>query len=185
MALDGRSGSGKTVLAGRVAVELARRRVECSVVHLDDMYPGWTGLAAALPRLCDDVLAPLREGRPARFTSWDWHADGPGPEREVQVTEVVLVEGVGAGATCCPELVDLVVWLEVEAGERRRRALLRDGETFAPHWDEWAAQEEAVFAERGGAAHADVVLGPADVPSAKALADQVRSMLRARRSPGR
>lgn len=183
LALDGRSGSGKTVLAGRLAVELARRRVEATVVHLDHMYPGWSGLAAALPRLCSDVLVPVHEGRTARFTSWDWYADGPGPEREVPATEVVLVEGVGSGATDCPDLVDLVVWLEVEDSERQRRALLRDGETFAPHWDEWAAQEQAVFAERGGAAQADVVLGPADVPSATALADQVQSLLRVRRSP--
>ena len=184
LALDGRSGSGKTVLAGRLRVEFARRGVACTVVHLDDMYPGWAGLAAALPQLCSDVLVPLKEGRTAGFTTWDWHADRPGPKRDVPATEVVIVEGVGSGATCCPDLVDLVVWLELEGSERRRRALLRDGETFAPHWDQWAAQEEALFAERGGAGQADVVLEQADVRSAKELAQQVRAML-LRRGAGR
>ena len=33
--LDGRSGSGKTWLAGRLA-----RAVDAPVIHLDDLYPG-------------------------------------------------------------------------------------------------------------------------------------------------
>lgn len=173
VALDGRSGSGKTVLAGLVAAELGRRGRSCTVVHLDDIYPGWTGLAAALPRLCTEVLAPLREGRAARFTSWDWYADRPGPLREVPPTEVVLVEGVGSGATDCPSLVDLVGWLEVDEEVRRRRALQRDGDVFAPHWEEWAAQEEVVFADHGGPDDADLVLHGADAGSAKMVADRV------------
>lgn len=182
LALDGRSGSGKTVLAGAVAAELARRGRGCTVVHLDDLYPGWAGLAVALPRLCAEVLAPLREGRPARFTSWDWYADRPGPVREVPAAEVVVVEGVGSGATDCPSLVDLAVWLEVDAVLRRRRALDRDGELFAPHWDAWAAQEDQVFAHRGGPHRADLVLRSADPAAARAVADLVES---AHGAPGR
>ena len=29
---------------------------------------------------------------------------------------------------------------------RYRRAIDRDGETYRPHWERWAAQEEALFA---------------------------------------
>lgn len=179
VALDGRSGSGKTVLSGLVTSELARRGVGCTVVHLDDLYPGWTGLAAALPRLCAEVLQPLHEGRPARFTSWDWYAGRPGPVREVPATEVVVVEGVGSGATGCGALVDLVVWLEVDAVVRRRRALARDGEVFAPHWQEWAAQEDAVFTGRGGPGPADLVLRGADGGATRALSDRVEAALAA------
>lgn len=179
LALDGRSGSGKTVLSGLVTSELVRRGVGCTVVHLDDLYPGWSGLAAALPRLCAEVLAPLREGRTSRFTSWDWYADRPGAVREVPATEVVVVEGVGSGATACGALVDLVVWLEVRTQVRRRRALGRDGETFAAHWDGWATQEDAVFAARGGAGRADAVLHEVDGAATRALADRVQAAVTA------
>lgn len=178
LALDGRSGAGKTALARRLSAEMALRDRTCTVVHLDDLYPGWHGLAAALPRLCAEVLEPLRAGSTGRFRSWDWLAQRPGPVREVPPTPVVLVEGVGAGATPCPGLVDLVVWLEVGAQLRRRRALERDGKTFAPHWEEWAAQEDQIFARRGGPARADVVLEDVDPGTLSALAARVDGLLR-------
>jgi cytidylate kinase len=40
------------------------------------------------------------------------------------------------------------VWLEAPATVRKERALARDGDTYAPHWDRWAAQEDAVYAGR-------------------------------------
>lgn len=158
LALDGRSGAGKTELARRLAEELRAQGRSCTVVHLDDLYPGWSGLAAALPRLCLDVLTPLRAGRPGRFTAWDWHQDRPGPEVQVPLADVLLVDGVGAGASDCPDLVDAVVWIEVAADVRRERALRRDGATFAPYWHSWAAQEDHLFATRGGPARADLVV---------------------------
>src|SRR6202042_2836673 len=39
IAVDGRSGSGKTWFAGRLA-----RPLDAPVIHLDDLYPGWDGL---------------------------------------------------------------------------------------------------------------------------------------------
>lgn len=169
VALDGRSGAGKTRLAARVVAALLRAGRSCTVVHLDDLYPGWSGLAAALPVLCRDVLGPLREGRPGRFTAWDWHADAPGAVVEVPVADVLLVEGVGAGAAPCRRAEDLVVWLDAPEDVRRQRALRRDGETFAPHWAAWAEQEEELFARRGGPARATVVVKAQDEPTSEQL----------------
>lgn len=185
LALDGRSGAGKTELAARLSAELALRDRRCVVVHLDDLYPGWDGLALALPGLCSDVLRPLRAGSPGRYRSWDWHAGRPGPVRTVRPAPVVLVEGVGAGAVPCADLVDLRVWLEVEEEVRRRRALDRDGDVLAPHWQDWAAQEERLFARRGGRDRADVVLrdgGPVAVTTLAARVD--REAGPAREGPG-
>jgi para-aminobenzoate synthetase len=86
---------------------------------------------------------------------------------------VLIVEGVGAGAVPCPDLVDLSVWLEVDVELRRRRALARDGDLFAPHWDDWAAQEEQLFAQRGGMSRADVVLRETDGAAVTTLAARV------------
>jgi hypothetical protein len=35
------------------------------------------------------------------------------------------------------------VWMQAPTSSRRARALARDGDTYRPHWDRWAAQEEA------------------------------------------
>lgn len=68
IAVDGRAGSGKSTLAGRLA-----RRLDAPVVHMDDLHPGWDGLAAAVPRLVEWVLGPLAGGRGARYRRYDWH----------------------------------------------------------------------------------------------------------------
>ena len=60
--------------------------------------------------------------------------------------------------TAARPLLDLAVWLELETPARRTRALARDGETFAPHWDRWAAQEEDYLARHAPRAAADLIL---------------------------
>ena len=157
LAVDGRSGSGKTGLAAALAQALA-----APVVHLDDLYPGWEGLAAAV-ELLREVLAGLRGGQPVRHPVWDWAAGAYRGEVALPTTGAVVVEGVGAG---CAAPVEVLVWLEADAGTRRRRALARDGEVFAAHWEQWAAQEERLFAAHDVRARADVVLRPGGVDAA-------------------
>lgn len=156
--IDGRAGTGKTTLAGVLAEHLGRDGTDVAVVHLDEVYPGWDGLAAAVPTLVRDVLAPLRAGRPARWRLWDWAADAPGGWAERGPAAAVVVEGVGAGAVACRPHLDDLLWLEAPAGDRYERAIARDGEVFAREWDRWAAQEDAYLAVDDPASAADVVV---------------------------
>ena len=48
--------------------------------------------------------------------------------------------------------------MEEAASVRKKRALDRDGETFAPHWEAWAAQEEAMLAREHTPDRADLVV---------------------------
>lgn len=153
--VDGRSGSGKTDLAACLVSAVRELGRTCGEVHLDDLYPGWSGLAAGLEPLCAGVVTPLSRGEAGNYVSWDWHASRPGRRRDVPVEQVVVVEGVGTLAAPCADLLDLRIWLEAPARVRRERALRRDGEVFAPHWQEWADQEDALFA--AGPPPADLV----------------------------
>ena len=139
IAIDGRSGSGKTELAGACTP-----RLSAAVVHMDDLYPGWDGLAPAVA-LLGELLARLRTGAQVRQPVWDWSAGAYTREVTLPTGGVLIVEGVGSG---CAGDVDLLVRVRAGADVRRRRALARDGETFRPHWERWAAQEDAVFAGR-------------------------------------
>ena len=58
IAIDGRSGSGKTTLAIELAARL-REHHKVSLFHLEDIYPGWNGLAAGIERYVTTVLSPL------------------------------------------------------------------------------------------------------------------------------
>ncbi|GAB2697328.1 nucleoside/nucleotide kinase family protein [Thalassiella azotivora] len=151
VAVDGRSGAGKTTLA----LELARR-AGAPLVRMDELYPGWDGLDAAVPLLVDGVLEPLRTGRTPAFRRWDWARDVPGEVRTVPVGDVLVVEGVGCGAAACRPYLTTLLWLTAPTAVRHRRAMDRDGDGYRPHWDRWAAQEERYLATEHPAEHADV-----------------------------
>ncbi len=151
--VDGPSGSGKTVLARALGVAL-----DAPVLHLDDLYPGWDGLAATGPLLVDGVVAPLRAGRDASYRRWDWERSAPGATVLVGRPPVLVLDGVGSGARPIAAHTVLLVWVEAPRDERFRRAIARDGETYRPHWERWAAQEVAHFAAEGTRARADVVV---------------------------
>ena len=162
IAIDGRSGAGKTTLAIELAARL-REHHKVSLFHLEDIYPGWNGLAAGIERYAATVLAPLRRGEPARWVSWDWERHYDGAARLTQPAEIVLVEGVGAAAAAAAPFLDAVVWADSPDQARRTRALARDGSSYEPYWEQWAAQEEEWLAADDVPSRADVrVLNLAD-----------------------
>lgn len=162
IAIDGRSGAGKTTLALELAALLREHR-KVSVFHLEDIYPGWNGLAAGVERYVSTVLEPLSQGLPAQWTSWDWENHYDGALRTTAPAEVVIVEGVGAAHATARPFVDVVVWVDADPGNRKARALGRDGATFAPHWHQWAVQEDELLALDNPAAEADLLVeGRAD-----------------------
>lgn len=153
VAVDGRSGSGKTTLAVAVAGTL-----EAPVVHMDRLYPGWDGLAASVPLLVSEVLVPLAQGVVAAYRVWDWHHDRWNGREQVAPAPVVVVEGCGSSVGAAGDLAAVRVWMEAPRAERLRRGLARDGETYRPHWDRWAAQEDRLYAVDGTRAKADLVI---------------------------
>ncbi|WHP59108.1 aminodeoxychorismate synthase component I [Arthrobacter sp. KFRI-F3372] len=162
IAIDGRSGAGKTTLAVELAARL-RAHHKVSLFHLEDIYPGWNGLAAGIERYVSTVLAPLSRGEAASWVCWDWENHDDGEPRVTLPAEIVIVEGVGAAAAAARPLLSAVIWAEAPDDVRRTRALDRDGETYEPFWDQWAAQEEEWLAADKVPLDADVrVLNPAD-----------------------
>ncbi|MCD0449478.1 AAA family ATPase [Actinocorallia sp. API 0066] len=155
LAVDGRSGAGKSTLAARVARELA-----APVVSLEDLYGGWDGLEDGVDRLVSDVLVPLAEGRRAHVPRYDWIREAWDEPVPLDPPEHLVIEGVGAGALRAAQYVGVLVWLEVPEAERKERALERDGATYTPHWERWAAQERAHLARERTRERADVVVEP-------------------------
>ena len=157
LGIDGRSGAGKSTLAAELATVLRRHR-EVSVFHLEDIYPGWDGLAAGTAAYVERVLTPLAQGRTAGWEAWDWNSGSTGPQTALTPAPVIIIEGVGAGCAAARPLLDALIWVQVPDETRKTRALERDGEVFAAHWDAWAAQEATYLAADAVQDHADVTV---------------------------
>ena len=153
VAIDGRSGAGKTSLAETISGQL-----NAPVVSLEGLYGGWDGLERGIDLLVSEVLEPLAAGRAARVPRYDWVAREWAEPVMLEPPAVLIVEGVGAGALRPAAFASLVIWLEVPAATRKRRALERDRETFAPYWDQWAAQEDLMLTRERTPDRADVLL---------------------------
>ncbi|WP_298254238.1 aminodeoxychorismate synthase component I [uncultured Arthrobacter sp.] len=169
IAVDGRSGAGKTTLTLELAA-LLREHHSVAVFHLEDIYPGWDGLDDGVVRYVEHVLQPLHSGQRAVWTAWDWEQGTDGEQRTTPAAEIVLLEGVGAAAALARPLLDAAIWIEADAQVRRRTAIQRDGDAYAPFWQRWADQEDRWLAGDDPAQSADVVVqGHSSTPSPPAV----------------
>jgi cytidylate kinase len=152
VAIDGPSGGGKTAMAMRVA-----SRTGATVVHMDDIYPGWDGLADGVHLVVRDVLEPWARGDRAAYRQWNWSHDRPGPLVEVAPAPLVVLEGAGSSVGAAGDYASVRVWVEAAEAIRKARGIARDP-GFEPHWERWAVQERKVFGADGTRERADLVV---------------------------
>ncbi len=148
--IDGRSGAGKSVLAESLAP-----RLDAQLVSLDELYPGWEGLQAG----SDAVHRTVLRARAPGWTRWDWAGARPAEWHPLDPGRAVVVEGCGALSRASRPLATFGIWVELDAGERRRRSSERDHGRFDRYWQVWAAQEDAFIARERPRELADRVLG--------------------------
>ncbi len=163
VAIDGRSGAGKSTIAGQVA-----RGLNAALIPTDDFFAAsitdaeWDQLSpegralAAIDwkRIRSEVLEPLRAERAASWRPFDFAA-GQRPDGtygyknepvEVGPSPVIIVDGAYSSR---PELADLLDYtVLVEAPEPMRLARLgsREHSGFLAAWHQrWAQAEEYYF----------------------------------------
>jgi len=142
--IDGRSGSGKTTAAERLA-----RETGAQILRMDWIYPGWNGLAAG----STSIPGILHAGR---FERYNWETGVFDEVVELLPQSPLVIEGCGALTSANLEAARQwagagervhTIWMECAGAIRRERALARDGEMFRPYWESWAAQESEHFAQ--------------------------------------
>lgn len=155
--LDGPSGAGKSSLADALVAAWPGATAP-TLVRMDDIYPGWGGLAAAGEHVRAHLLEPRRRAEPARWQRHDWERDTPAEWHAVPPMAPLLVEGCGVLTRANRRLATLTVWLDADDTVRKSRALARDEGAFDAHWDDWQAQFDAFVAAEDPAGSADLVL---------------------------
>jgi len=162
--IDGPAGSGKTTLAAGLAEAATAAGRTVAVVHLDDLYDGWSALAGdravGLTRRIDaGILTPLAAGRPGGYRRYDWPSGAFAERHAVAVVDVLVLEGCASAQRAWAGRTALPVWVEVDRGLRTRRWLERDDDVRAAmQCRDWQVDEDAWFAADGTRARAGLLL---------------------------
>jgi uridine kinase len=150
--IDGPAGAGKTTLADAVATARG-----LSVVHLDDLYPGWGGLDGFEP-LARAVLEDLAAGRPASYPRYDWHIGEYAEHVGVSPDRGLVLEGVGAGNRGLAASATVLAWVEADPAVCDARWEARDGKLMRRYAAAWRRDEARLFAREHTRERADLVL---------------------------
>jgi len=152
--VDGPAGSGKTTFAAALAEASGAH-----VLHLDDLYEGWSGLEGSLwPRLAAQVLEPLRRGLPGRYQRYDWGLGAFAEWVDLPVPRLLVIEGCGSARRLVDPIASVRVWVEAPDDLRLTRGLERDGADARALWEQWMRDEQAHYARESTRDRADVRL---------------------------
>lgn len=153
LALDGRCGSGKTILADR----LTRQFPASIVLHTDDFYlppaqrvRGWEKTPCAnmdLTRLRDEALRPAYEGQPVLYRAYSCRAGAYQPVQELAPQPLVILEGSYSHHPLLAGYETLQVFVTCSREEQTRRLQAREGERYANFAARWIPLEEGYFAQ--------------------------------------
>jgi hypothetical protein len=139
IAIDGRGGAGKSVLAERLHGMVP----ESAVVHTDDIawnqaYFDWGDL------MVENVLRPLHQGDAVEFRPPAWIEHGrPGTIRVPAGSDIVWIEGSGIIRKELAPWIDASIWVQGDLDDQERRVTARDGDSAAQrqHIADWMAEE--------------------------------------------
>ncbi len=170
VALDGRSGVGKSTLAGRVGAEICAGAL---VVDGDDFYRGgddayWGALSPAEKvdlvidwRRQRTLLECLRRGERVTWRPYDWDADDGRLSGEVTAgpADVVILDGAYSARPELADLFSLRVLLAAPRDIRRERLLRREGARYRAEWEaRWSEAEDLYFDHLMPTSAFDIVL---------------------------
>lgn len=150
--IDGHAASGKSQFAKDLAeAYFSSEKQAARVVHMDDLYPGWSGLMEGSVYLLTNILIPLANSRSANWQVWNWRKNMRGAEdpgngrREFEGGTALIVEGCGAISRLSAEHSDLQIWIEADASIRKERFSKRDGGAFDEFYGMWSVQEDEFY----------------------------------------
>ncbi|MFZ4509036.1 MAG: uridine kinase family protein [Fimbriimonas sp.] len=161
VAIDGCGGAGKSTLAAA----LAREFPESGIIHTDD-FASWDVPLDWWPRLLDQVLIPLSQGKPARYQRSDWGTRTLAEWHDFSAP-ILLLEGVSSSRREFRPYLSYAIWVDCPAEVRLARGLARDGDAMLDQWLAWMAAEDTYVAQHQPLEHANWVVRNGFVPTSE------------------
>ena len=155
--IDGHAGSGKSTFAESLQQQLFRDGESAPrVIHMDNIFEGWDGLALGSDYMVRFILQPLARQETASWQDWSWVKNQRSSWREFSGGTPLIVEGCGSLTERSKEHADISIWLEASEETRRERWIQR--ERHLEKFDFWAAQELDFYAREKSQSLADLVI---------------------------
>ena len=153
IAIDGRSASGKSTVAEKLAAAL-----NADIIHMDDFFlpkelrtperlasPGGN---VHYERFIEQVLPCLSKNKEFEYDIFSCHSMGYSGKRTIRSREFRVVEG---SYSCHPEFgnyADITVFSNIDSDEQMKRIIRRNGDKMAKVFAEkWIPMEERYFDE--------------------------------------
>ncbi len=150
--IDGKAASGKSQFAKNLSeLYFQSEKQAARVIQMDDLYPGWEGLAQGSVYLLTHILTPLSQGKTASWQVWNWEKNERGAEdkvnghREFSGGTALIIEGCGSISRLSSEIADMAIWIDASVEERKKRFNLRDAGKFDEYFGLWSAQEDEFY----------------------------------------
>lgn len=146
LAVNGRSASGKTTLAGGLAAELPGS----VLVHTDDLC--WHEPMFAWAHVQRELISQIQQGGQVSFRPPQWELRKRAGEISIPAdTEVVIFEGVGSSQSEVADLLHASAWVQADFDVAEQRGIARDllsgengnEEQTIAFWHAWIADERA------------------------------------------
>lgn len=159
VALDGRSGSGKSTIAKIIAARLGGIEIVA-----DDFWAGgsdneWdrcspqekASMAIDWKRLRSEALEPLLAGKHASWHPFDWKAGKGLASHSINCgpTSLIVLDGAYSARPELSDIIDLSVLVEVpDDSNRRARLENREGKEYMDNWHcRWDPAENYYFSK--------------------------------------
>ena len=153
VAIEGGSASGKTTLGG-----MLEKLYCCTVFHMDEFFLqpeqrtperyAEVGGNIDRERFLAEILEPLSRGDAVCYRSFDCHTMTLGNEKQVQLENLVIIEGAYSMHPELAKFYDLSAFLDIHPELQRQRILHRNGPEWAQRFfNEWIPQENRYFEE--------------------------------------
>lgn len=158
IAIDGPAGAGKTTLAAKFFAELSVGK-SVVVIHMDDLYDGWdNALSDALTSTLAEILQAHKTASVFTLAIFNWKTMSFDSTRSFQPSEIVIIEGVGAGQKIVRDAGATLYWLDIEPEIGLARVLQRDGFEIESQMRQWQITQDAHFAGDTTRLHADHII---------------------------
>ena len=153
VAIDGKCTSGKTTLASLLA-----DAYDCNVFHMDDFFLrpeqriperfAEIGGNVDYERFAEELLAPLKTGKPFSYRPFDCSTFTLSQPVPVQPKKLTIIEGTYSHHPYFGDPYDLKILLTVSEDLQRQRVLERPAFLHSRFFESWIPMENRYFESR-------------------------------------